>query len=210
MLEKSQQEIRSSKKSYYSKLLVQLSCTFCRLVADCNWSAIAFVVLSPWKQSKMIYTKLGQAADKAGVYSTQSLSILLKLCNLHLSKACCRFALQSLNAFPASGGTDMRSLEGKVTTPQYWTKAVIVLLALMFQLKWGLWCCKIMGQVNLIAALGYSCPSSFKRDVRSHYAPLLKQGTEMTLVSKPQTQLHISVQNKSWEKPGQNVNEAVF
>lgn len=63
-----------------------------------------------------------------------------------------------------------------------------------------------MGQVNLIAALGYSCPSSFKIDVRSHYAPLLKQVTEMTLVSKPQTQLQISVQNKSLKKPDQNVN----
>lgn len=64
-----------------------------------------------------------------------------------------------------------------------------------------------MGQVNLIAALGYSCPSSSKIDVRTHYAPLLKQVTEMTLVSKPQTQLHISVQNKSLKKPGQNENE---
>lgn len=64
-----------------------------------------------------------------------------------------------------------------------------------------------MGQVNLMASLGYSCPSSFKTDVRSHYALLLKQVTEMTLVSKPQTQLHISVQNKSLKKPGQSVNE---
>lgn len=29
----------------------------------------------------------------------------------------------------------------------------------------------------------------------------------MTLVSKPQTQLHVSVQNKSLEKPGQDMNE---
>lgn len=86
----------------------------------------------------MICTKLEQVADKAGVYSTQSLSILLKLGNLHVSKACCRIALQNLNAFPASGGTDMRSLEGKCSTPQYETKTIIVLLALMFQLKCGL------------------------------------------------------------------------
>lgn len=136
--EKSQQEIRWSKKPHHSKFLVQLSGTFCRLRADCNWNAIAFVVLSPWKQSKMVYTKLGQVADKAGVYSTQSLGILLKLCNLLKSKACCRLTLQNLNAFPVSGGTDVRSLEGKLTTRQYWTKTVIVLLALMFQLKCGL------------------------------------------------------------------------
>lgn len=62
-------------------------------------------------------------------------------------------------------------------------------------------------QINPTAALGYSCPSSFKIDVRSHYAPLQKQEAGMTVVSKPQTQLHIYVQNKSLEKPAQNANE---
>lgn len=65
----------------------------------------------------MIYTKLGQVADKAGVYSVQPLSILL--CNFLKSKACCRLALQNLNAFPATEGADMKSVEGKLTTPQY-------------------------------------------------------------------------------------------
>lgn len=60
-----------------------------------------------------------------------------------------------------------------------------------------------MGQINLNAALGYSCLSSFKIDVRSHYAPLQKQVAGMTVVSKPQTQLHASVQKKSLKNPVQ-------